>query len=117
MLAPLSELYGRVKLYHISNAGFFFANIGCALGTNLESLMLFRFIAGSAGAAPLAIGGGTIADLVPVEKRGKVIAIYNIGGLLGPALGPIVGGFFTEALGWRVSKKNSSHDAISDHRS
>jgi MFS family permease len=101
VLAPLSELYGRAALYHTSNIGFLASTVACALAPNLESLIVFRFLAGSAGAAPLAIGGGTIADLIPIEQRGWVISIYFMGPLMGPILGPIAGGYLTQALGWR----------------
>lgn len=46
--------------------------------------MIFRFISGFAGAAPLAVGGGTIADCIRVEKRGAAAALFGLGPLLGP---------------------------------
>jgi MFS family permease len=46
-------------------------------------------------------GGGTIADLIPQEKRGGVIAIYALGPLLGPVIGPVAGGYLVAARGWR----------------
>ncbi|KAL9033315.1 MAG: hypothetical protein Q9214_007573, partial [Letrouitia sp. 1 TL-2023] len=61
----------------------------------------FRFLAGCAGSAALTIGGGTIADVMPPEKRGKAMAVYVMGPVLGPSLGPVAGGFLAEAAGWR----------------
>ena len=61
----------------------------------------FRFLAGAAGSAPLALGGGTIADLIPQEKRGAALAIYALGPVLGPVLAPVMGGFLTQSEGWR----------------
>ena len=50
-------------------------------------LIAFRFLAGCAGAAPLTIGGGSIADLMVAEKRGGAMAIFALGPLLGPVVG------------------------------
>ena len=61
----------------------------------------FRFLAGAAGSASLALGGGTIADLIPQEKRGGAMAIFALGPVLGPVVGPVLGGFLTQAEGWR----------------
>ncbi|KAL8963806.1 MAG: hypothetical protein Q9183_004941, partial [Haloplaca sp. 2 TL-2023] len=61
----------------------------------------FRFVAGCAGSAALTIGGGTIADVMPPEKRGKAMAIFAMSPLLGPSLGPVAGGFLSQAAGWR----------------
>jgi hypothetical protein len=69
--APLSEIYGRLPLYHICNFCFFACNIGCALAPSLNFLVGFRFLAGVFGSAPLTNGGGTIADLVTQEKKRK----------------------------------------------
>lgn len=83
-VAPLSEMYGRLKLYHICNVIYISFTIGCALSTNTAMFFVFRFICGCAAAAPMTIGGGTIADVVPPEGRGKAMAIFAIGPLLGP---------------------------------
>jgi hypothetical protein len=77
--APLSEIYGRLPVYHFCNASFFAFNIGCALATNLNMLVGFRFLAGVFGSAPLTNGGGTIADLVTPEKRGKAMSGFVMG--------------------------------------
>ena len=83
--APLSEIYGRLPVYHCCNALFFACNIACALAPNLNFLVGFRFLAGVFGSAPLTNGGGTIADLVTQEKRGKAMS----GFVMGPIIGPI----------------------------
>ncbi|KAF7596684.1 hypothetical protein BBP40_000607 [Aspergillus hancockii] len=64
-------------------------------------MIAFRFLAGLGGSAPLAIGGGLLSDLFMPEERGKSIAIYSLAPLLGPAVGPIAGGFITENTSWR----------------
>jgi multidrug resistance protein len=101
VLAPMSELYGRMPVYHVCNVGFLLFNIACALSTNLNMLIGFRFLAGVFGSAPLTNGGGTIADMVKQEHRGAAMATFVIGPLLGPVIGPLAGGYLTEAKGWR----------------
>ena len=101
VIAPLSELYGRMPLYHICNTAFAALTVGCALAPTLNSEIALRFLEGAAGSAPLAIGGGTITDLIPQERRGKYMGIYALGPTLGPILGPVAGGWMTGAKGWR----------------
>ncbi|KAI3325568.1 MFS general substrate transporter [Xylariaceae sp. AK1471] len=101
IVAPLSEIYGRVIVYHVCNVGFVAMLIGCALAPSLGSLIALRFLCGIFGSAPLTNGGGTIADVVVQESRGGVIAIYSVGPLLGPVVGPVAGGFLAGAKGWR----------------
>ncbi|KAH7136425.1 major facilitator superfamily domain-containing protein [Dactylonectria macrodidyma] len=101
VLAPLSEMYGRVPVYHVCNACFVAFTAGCALAPSLGSLVAFRFLAGCFGSAPLTNGGGSIADIFPQEKRGAVMAAFSVGPLLGPIIGPVVGGFLSDEKGWR----------------
>ena len=101
LLAPLSEIYGRVPIYHAGNLGFVAFTIGCALAPSLPALIVFRFLCGTFGSAPLTNGGGTIADMVEQTKRGGAMSAFTIGPLLGPIIGPIAGGFLAGAKGWR----------------
>ena len=90
IVAPLSELYGRLPLYHGCNILFVISNVACALAPSLPSLVGFRFLAGSAGCAPLALGAGTIADVITPESRGLAISIWAVGPVIGPVVGPYV---------------------------
>jgi multidrug resistance protein len=101
IVAPLSEMYGRWIIYTVCNVFFVIFAVACALATNMGMLVAFRFLHGVAGVAPLTIGGGTIADLMPVEKRGGAMAIYAIGPLIGPVCGPVAAGYLVEATTWR----------------
>lgn len=89
LVAPLSELYGRMPLYHICNIFFIVFNIACAKAPTLSALIVFRFLAGLFGCAPPTLGAGSIADVVPHEKRGLAMASWVLGPLLGPVVGPI----------------------------
>jgi multidrug resistance protein len=101
IIAPLSELYGRLWLYHINTFLFIIFNMACGLATSLDMEIVFRFLAGFAGVAPMTVGSGTIADLFAQEERGKVMSAWTLPILLGPTLGPVAGSYIGEALGWR----------------
>lgn len=100
-IAPLSEIYGRVPLYHACNILFLIFTIACAVAQTMPQLIVFRLLAGTAGVCPLTIGSGTVADMVPKEKRAGIMAIWAMGPILGPVVGPVAGGFLAEAEGWR----------------
>ena len=101
ILAPLSEIYGRVVIYHVTNLLFLAFTILCALSQNESMLLIFRFLSGFAGVATITIGSGTIADLMPREKRGTAVSIWSVGTILGPMVGPTIGGYVAQVAGWR----------------
>jgi hypothetical protein len=106
--APLSEIYGRLPVYHACNALFLACNIACALAPNLNFLVGFRFLAGVFGSAPLTNGGGTIADLVTQEKRGKAMSGFVMGPIVGPiseshrSISLAVSNILSRACCWRL---------------
>jgi MFS family permease len=69
-MAPLSEMYGRITINNVCNVLFLIFTILYALSQNVGMLMAFRFLAGFADVATITCGSGTIADLMPREKRG-----------------------------------------------
>jgi len=101
LFAPLSELTGRVPIYWASSIIYLGCTAGCARSDNATEFLVFRFLCGACSAAFMTCGGGTIADLLPKEKRGAATAMFTAGPLFGPIIGPVVGGFVVEALGWR----------------
>jgi|TARA_R110002003_G_scaffold28_6_gene1566 multidrug resistance protein len=100
-LSPLSEIYGRCIVLNCSNVFFCAFTLGCALAPNLGGLIGMRFLAGLGGSACLTIGTGVIADMFVPAQRGKAVALYSMGILFGPILGPICGGFIAQRAGWR----------------
>ncbi|KAI6090747.1 major facilitator superfamily transporter [Hypoxylon rubiginosum] len=101
VLVPLADVFGRVPIYHVGNIGFVVFTIACAVSTNFNMLIGFRFLAGLIGSAPLTVGGGTIADIMPPQKRGLAIMVWNLPLVVGPVIGPVIGGFLGQAEGWR----------------
>lgn len=101
VIAPMSEVYGRLPVYHICNILFVIFTMACALSPNMGGLLAFRLFAGLAGSCPITIGGGTVADLFSQEERGSAMALFALGPLFGPVIGPVAGGYLSEAAGWR----------------
>ncbi|GJC82574.1 efflux pump rdc3 [Colletotrichum liriopes] len=100
-IAPMSEVFGRERLYIWGNIPFAVFSVGVAFSKNMAMMMAFRFLMGLIGAVPLTIGSGSIADVMPVELRGRALSAWALGPLLGPSVGPIAGGYLIQAAGWR----------------
>ncbi|KAJ4266083.1 hypothetical protein NW762_004057 [Fusarium torreyae] len=101
LVAPLSEIYGRRPLYIYGNILFVIFTIATALSQSIGMLIAFRLFMGLIGSVPVTIGSGTIADMMPVEKRGRAMSAWAMGPLLGPCIGPVAGGFLIQATSWR----------------
>ncbi|KAK7060842.1 hypothetical protein VNI00_000575 [Paramarasmius palmivorus] len=99
ILAPLSEMYGRTWVLHLGNIFSLGFNLGCAFSPNTTSLIIFRFLTGFSGAAPIAVGGGSVGDLFSERERAFAMSLYTLGPLIAPALGPIAGGFLAQTVG------------------
>jgi len=100
-LGPLSELYGRTIILQTANLIFLVFNTAAGASRNKAEMIAFRFLSGLGGSAPLAIGGGVLSDLFESHERGKAVSLYSLAPLLGPAIGPIMGGFISENVSWR----------------
>jgi hypothetical protein len=90
LIAPLSELYGRLVVYHTCNVGYLVFTVACALATDMNMLIGFRFLAGCFGVAPVTIGGGTVADMMKPEDRGLAMSLWACGALIGPVIGMMI---------------------------
>lgn len=101
IFSPLSEVYGRTIIYRVCLIIFLLLTAGCALARDVQMLIVFRFLAGCFGAAPIGIGGSIVSDLFLVQERGAAMAVYQLGPILGNLLGPPIGGIIVEKLDWR----------------
>ena len=98
----LSKQFGR-KLYYTSCIIIFTAaSVACGLSTSLEMLVFFRIIQGLAGGALLPTSQALIFESFPKEKAGLASAIYGMSVMVGPTVGPVLGGFLTDHFGWRM---------------
>lgn len=99
--APLSEIVGRRPIYASTLLVAVIFTIPGAVSKNIATLLVTRAIAGIAFSAPMTLVGGTLADLWSTEERGVPMAAFSAAPFIGPAIGPLVGGFLSDALGWR----------------
>ena len=88
-------------MLNVADIFFTAFNLGCALAPNLDALIVMRLLSGIGGSACLTIGSGMISDIYIPEQRGLAMAIYSVGILFGPILGPVLGGFIAQRAGWR----------------
>ncbi|CAI7645983.1 unnamed protein product [Penicillium manginii] len=100
--APLSETYGRRPIFIFNAISLTAFTAGAAASSSIHSLIIFRFLAGSFGSAPMAISGGVIADTFSATMRGLVSGLYCAAPFMGPALGPVIGGYLAQEKGWQA---------------
>lgn len=101
MAAPLSETYGRNIVYRVTIPICMLFTLGAGFSQSLTQLLVCRFFAGFSGGPVLAVGSGSNADLWSTNDRAVSVAFFLVAPFLGPALGPIVGGYSVMAKGWR----------------
>lgn len=99
--APFSELFGRRPVYAITMGLAVVFVIPCAVSQNIGTLIVCRLIDGIAFSAPMTLVGGTLADLWRNEERAVPMAAFSAAPFIGPAIGPLVGGYLANAAGWR----------------
>ncbi|KKK12223.1 hypothetical protein P175DRAFT_0501769 [Aspergillus ochraceoroseus IBT 24754] len=99
--APASEMIGRRPVYAVTLLVAVVFIIPCAVAPNIGTLIVCRAIDGIAFSAPMTLVGGTLADLWKNEERGVPMAAFSASPFLGPAIGPLAGGFLSDAAGWR----------------
>ena len=97
----LADRVGRKPLMLGAILAFTIASGLCALATSVPEMVLFRLIQGIAGALIIPISQATQLDINPPERMAKAMVIFSMGTLLGPVLGPLVGGWLTENFNWR----------------
>ena len=100
--APMSEIpqIGRNPIYIGTLAIFVIFQVPTALAVDFAMLLCFRFLTGFIGSPVLATGGASIGDMFAPNKRAYGIGIWGVAAVCGPVLGPLVGGFASQAEGW-----------------
>jgi DHA2 family multidrug resistance protein len=97
----LASRFGRKRLFLASVAGFTLASMLCGLSESLPQIVLFRTLQGVFGAALVPLSQSVLLDIYPPERRGSAMALFGIAVMLGPVLGPVLGGWLTENYTWR----------------
>lgn len=101
MAGWLTARFGWRRVMIWSQVGFTLATILCAMAESLEALILYRILQGGFGAPITPVGNAVILDVFPKHQHGTVTAIYGMGVVVGPILGPVFGGALAELYDWR----------------
>ncbi len=97
----LEQRLGRKRLFQIAVVGFTVASVLCGIAMSLPEMVLFRVLQGLFGASLVPLSQAVLLDSYPKEKHGSAMAMWGVGVMVGPILGPVIGGWLTEAYNWR----------------
>ena len=97
----LANRFGRRQMFIWSVAGFTLASMLCGIATSLDEMIAFRLLQGVFGASLVPLSQAVLLDTYPPEKHGSAMGIWGVGVMVGPILGPTLGGWLTEYYSWR----------------
>ena len=97
----LAARLGRKRLFLIAVVGFTAASVLCGIAQSLPEMVLFRLAQGVFGAPLVPMSQSVLLDSYPMEKHGSAMAMWGVGVMVGPILGPTLGGWLTEYYNWR----------------
>jgi DHA2 family multidrug resistance protein len=97
----LSDRLGRKLYLFISIAGFTVVSALCGASMSLTEIVIFRLLQGVFGAALVPLSQAIMTDIFPPEERTRAMAIWGLGVMVGPILGPTLGGYLTDIASWR----------------
>jgi DHA2 family multidrug resistance protein len=99
-MAWMADRFGRKRVFVVAAAGFTFASLLCAGAQDIAAIVLARLMQGAFGAALVPLSQSVMLDSYPPEQRGQAMGIWGMGVMLGPIMGPTLGGFLTENYSW-----------------
>ena len=97
----LAVRFGRKTIMLISVAGFTAASVLCGISTSIGMIVAARILQGASGAAMVPLSQATLFDINPPENHARAMAIFALGSMAGPVLGPTLGGYLTDYVSWR----------------
>jgi len=97
----LTSRFGLKRLFLVSIAGFTISSILCGMAQSLVQIVLFRILQGLFGAALVPLSQTVLMNINPKERQGSAIALWGVAVMAGPVLGPVLGGWLTQAFSWR----------------
>jgi len=100
-LGWLETKFGRRFLLLTSIVGFTVAGMLCGLASGIVELVLFRLLQGAFGAVFIPMSQAILLDINPAHRHGQAMALWGVGAVLGPIVGPVLGGWLAENLSWR----------------
>ena len=95
------DRFGQKNVFLASVAGFTLASAMCGLSTSLAQIVGARLLQGVFGAALVRLSQVVLMEINPREKQGPAMAIWGLGVMVGPILGPTLGGWLTDSYSWR----------------
>jgi DHA2 family multidrug resistance protein len=104
MTPPSGYLAGRFgikRVFLASVAGFVIASMLCGMAQSLVEIVLFRILQGIFGAALVPLSQAVLLSIYPKEQQGSAMGLWGLAVMVGPILGPILGGWLTESYSWR----------------
>src|SRR3981189_2590540 len=97
----LANRFGRKRILMVAVVGFVVASVLCGLAQSLVQIVAFRLLQGFFGAALVPLGQSVLLDIYTVEERGSAMAVFGVSVMVGPVLGPVIGGWLTDHYSWR----------------
>lgn len=98
----LAQRFGRRRVFAFMVGGFTVVSLLCALAGSIVDMVIYRTLQGVFGAALVPRSQSVLLDIYPQEEHGKAMAIWSIGVVIGPIIGPTLGGWLTDNYGWRT---------------
>ena len=97
----LCDRFTQKRVFLVSVAGFTMASLCCGLSGSLAQIVAARLLQGLFGAALVPLSQAVLLEINPPEQRGSAMAIWGMGVMVGPILGPSLGGWLTDSYDWR----------------
>jgi DHA2 family multidrug resistance protein len=97
----LCDRFGQKNIFLVSIAGFTGASVLCGISGSLAEIVAARLLQGVFGAALVPLSQAVLLDINPREKHGSAMAVWGMGVMIGPILGPTLGGWLTDSYNWR----------------
>lgn len=97
----LADRIGRRELFLAAIAGFIVTSMACGAAQSLEQMVAFRFLQGISAAFIGPLSQSVMLDINPPDKQARAMSIWGMGIMIGPILGPVLGGWLTESVNWR----------------
>ncbi len=97
----LADRIGSRRLFILSTAGFVVASMLCGMAQNITQMVLFRALQGAAGAFISPLSQAAMLDTNRPSRQPQMMAVWGMGIMIGPILGPIIGGWLTDNWNWR----------------
>jgi DHA2 family multidrug resistance protein len=97
----LSDRFGSRNLFLVAVGGFIIASMLCGIATSLEEMVVFRILQGVFAAFINPLSQTSMLDINPPERAAKAMSVWGMGVMVGPIMGPVLGGWLTESYNWR----------------